>query len=152
MPNIQFRYAVSLKIHDTLSKNPCFLQSHASFYKCFVSTCQQGSKSGRVFSTPVLRFANRTKIHYRIAFSAIGTMGTGASPVQLNYFLRNVNPKLSQQWSTKLIYDRTSSLSKRRIWAVTQLRRLVASFPSRRPEFEPRLAHVGFVVDKVVLG
>jgi hypothetical protein len=31
-------------------------------------------------------------------------------------------------------------------------RRLVAGFPPRRPGFEPRSGHVGFVVDKVALG
>jgi hypothetical protein len=35
---------------------------------------------------------------------------------------------------------------------VPQLRRLVAGFPPRRPEFQPRSGHVGFVVDKVALG
>jgi hypothetical protein len=34
---------------------------------------------------------------------------------------------------------------------VPQLRRLVASFPSRRPWFEPRTGQVGFVVDKMTL-
>jgi hypothetical protein len=29
---------------------------------------------------------------------------------------------------------------------------LVAGFPPRRPEFEPTSGHVGFVVDKVILG
>jgi hypothetical protein len=33
-----------------------------------------------------------------------------------------------------------------------ELRRLVASFTQRRPGFEPRSSHVGFVVDKVALG
>jgi hypothetical protein len=32
------------------------------------------------------------------------------------------------------------------------LRRLVAGFPTRRPRFESRLGHVGFVVGKVALG
>jgi hypothetical protein len=32
------------------------------------------------------------------------------------------------------------------------LRRLVAGFPPRRPWFEARLSHVGFVVDEVALG
>jgi hypothetical protein len=36
--------------------------------------------------------------------------------------------------------------------AMPYLRRLVAGFPPRRPGFEPRSGHVGFVVDKVVLG
>jgi hypothetical protein len=36
------------------------------------------------------------------------------------------------------------------IWAVSWLRRLVAGLSPRRPGFTP--AHVGFVVDKVVLG
>jgi hypothetical protein len=36
--------------------------------------------------------------------------------------------------------------------AVLWLRRLVAGFPPRRPKFEPRSGHVGFVVDKVSLG
>jgi hypothetical protein len=35
---------------------------------------------------------------------------------------------------------------------VPQLRRLVAGFPKRRPGFEPRSRHVGFVVNKVALG
>jgi hypothetical protein len=39
------------------------------------------------------------------------------------------------------------------IWPVPQLRRLVAGFPPRRrPGFDPRSDHVGFVVDKVALG
>jgi hypothetical protein len=29
---------------------------------------------------------------------------------------------------------------------------LVAGFPPRQPGFDPRLGHVGFVVDKVALG
>jgi hypothetical protein len=37
------------------------------------------------------------------------------------------------------------------IKAVSQLRRLVAGFPQRRPGFELRSDHVGFVVDKVKL-
>jgi hypothetical protein len=36
--------------------------------------------------------------------------------------------------------------------AVPQLKRLVAGFPPRRPGFDPRSGHVGFVVDKVTLG
>jgi hypothetical protein len=36
--------------------------------------------------------------------------------------------------------------------AVPYLRRLVSGFPPRRPGFEPRSGHVGFVVDKVELG
>jgi hypothetical protein len=36
--------------------------------------------------------------------------------------------------------------------AVTQVRRLVAGFPPRRPGFEPGSDHSGFVVDKVALG
>jgi hypothetical protein len=32
---------------------------------------------------------------------------------------------------------------------VPYFRRLVAGFPPRRPGFEPRSVHVGFVVDKV---
>jgi hypothetical protein len=36
--------------------------------------------------------------------------------------------------------------------AVAELKWLVAGFPSRRPGFEPRSGHVGFVVDKVALG
>jgi hypothetical protein len=36
--------------------------------------------------------------------------------------------------------------------AVSQLRRLVAGFPPLRLGFDPRSGHVGFVVDKVVLG
>jgi hypothetical protein len=36
--------------------------------------------------------------------------------------------------------------------ATPQLRRLVAGLPQRRPGFEPRTGHVGFVVDKVALG
>jgi hypothetical protein len=35
---------------------------------------------------------------------------------------------------------------------VPYLRRSAAVFPPRRPEFEPRSAHVGLVVDKVILG
>jgi hypothetical protein len=35
--------------------------------------------------------------------------------------------------------------------AVPQLKRLVAGFPPRRPEFAPE-QHVGFVVDKAALG
>jgi hypothetical protein len=34
----------------------------------------------------------------------------------------------------------------------SRLRRLVAGFPPRRPGFESRWSHVGFVVDKVALG
>jgi hypothetical protein len=34
---------------------------------------------------------------------------------------------------------------------VPQLRRLLAGFPSLRPEFNPRLIHVGFVVDRMAL-
>jgi hypothetical protein len=33
-----------------------------------------------------------------------------------------------------------------------ELRRLVEGFPSRRPGFDPRLCHMGFVVDKVAMG
>jgi hypothetical protein len=40
----------------------------------------------------------------------------------------------------------------RYIQAVSQLRRLVARFPPRRPGFEPRSGHMGFLVDKVALG
>jgi hypothetical protein len=36
--------------------------------------------------------------------------------------------------------------------AVTQLRRLVAGFPPRRPKFDPGSGHAGFVVDEVSLG
>jgi hypothetical protein len=36
--------------------------------------------------------------------------------------------------------------------AVPQLRRLASGFPLRRPGFDPRSGHVGFVVDKMVLG
>jgi hypothetical protein len=36
-------------------------------------------------------------------------------------------------------------------WPVPKLRRLVTGFPPRRPGFEPRSGHVGFVVDKVAL-
>jgi hypothetical protein len=36
--------------------------------------------------------------------------------------------------------------------AVPQLRKLVADFPLRRPEFEARSDHVEFVVDKVAWG
>jgi hypothetical protein len=32
------------------------------------------------------------------------------------------------------------------------LKRLVAGFPPRRPGFDPRSGHVGFVVDKMALG
>jgi hypothetical protein len=35
---------------------------------------------------------------------------------------------------------------------VPQLRRVVASFPPRRPGFDPRSRQVGFVVDKLALG
>jgi hypothetical protein len=35
---------------------------------------------------------------------------------------------------------------------VPLIRRLVAGFPLGRPWFEPRSGHVGFVVDKVILG
>jgi hypothetical protein len=42
-------------------------------------------------------------------------------------------------------------LTKRRE-AVPQLRRLVHGFPPRRPDFDPRSIHTGFVVDEVVLG
>jgi hypothetical protein len=37
-------------------------------------------------------------------------------------------------------------------WAVPWLRRLAAGLPPRRPGFDPRSVHVGFVVDKVALG
>jgi hypothetical protein len=37
-------------------------------------------------------------------------------------------------------------------WAVPQLKRLVAGFPPRRPRFDPRSGHLGFVVGKVALG
>jgi hypothetical protein len=40
----------------------------------------------------------------------------------------------------------------RYVRAAPWLRRLVAGFPPRRPGFEPRSGHVGFVVDKVTLG
>jgi hypothetical protein len=33
-----------------------------------------------------------------------------------------------------------------------QLRRLVAGFPPRQPEFEPVLCHAGFMVDEVAVG
>jgi hypothetical protein len=36
--------------------------------------------------------------------------------------------------------------------AVLYLRSLVAGFPTRRPGFEPRSGHVGFVVDKLTRG
>jgi hypothetical protein len=36
--------------------------------------------------------------------------------------------------------------------AVSQLRRLVAGFPLRRPGFEPSSGHMEFVVDKGALG
>jgi hypothetical protein len=36
--------------------------------------------------------------------------------------------------------------------AVPWLRRLAAGLSPRRPGFDPRSVHVGFVVDKVVLG
>jgi hypothetical protein len=36
--------------------------------------------------------------------------------------------------------------------AVPELKRLVAGFPSRRPGFDPRSGHVGFVVNTVALG
>jgi hypothetical protein len=36
--------------------------------------------------------------------------------------------------------------------AVPWLRRLVAGFPPRRPGFEPRSRHVGFMMDKVATG
>jgi hypothetical protein len=39
-----------------------------------------------------------------------------------------------------------------RAWTVPVLKRLVSGFPPRRPGFEPGSSHVGFVVDKVVLG
>jgi hypothetical protein len=45
----------------------------------------------------------------------------------------------------------SSFLGKLMIKAVPQLRRLVAGFPQRRPGFEPRSGHVGFVVDNVAL-
>jgi hypothetical protein len=35
---------------------------------------------------------------------------------------------------------------------VPWLRRLAAGLPGRRPEFDPRSVHVGFLVDKMVLG
>jgi hypothetical protein len=35
---------------------------------------------------------------------------------------------------------------------VPWLRRLIAGFSQRRPGFDPRLVHVGFVVEKVTLG
>jgi hypothetical protein len=35
---------------------------------------------------------------------------------------------------------------------IVGLLRLVAGFPPRRPGFEPRSGHVGFVVEKVALG
>jgi hypothetical protein len=38
------------------------------------------------------------------------------------------------------------------VLAVSQFRRLVAGFPQRRPVFEPKSGHVGFVGDKVALG
>jgi hypothetical protein len=48
---------------------------------------------------------------------------------------------------TKFMYT-----SVRKTWrAVPQLRRLVAGFPPRRPGFQPRSGHVGFLVDKVEL-
>jgi hypothetical protein len=36
--------------------------------------------------------------------------------------------------------------------AFPQLKRLIAGFPSRRPEFELKLGHVGFVVDRPTVG
>jgi hypothetical protein len=36
--------------------------------------------------------------------------------------------------------------------AMPQLRQLVACFPTWQPRFKPRSGHVGFLVDKVVLG
>jgi hypothetical protein len=36
--------------------------------------------------------------------------------------------------------------------AMPWLKRLVAGFPPRKPGFDPRSGHVGFVVDKVALG
>jgi hypothetical protein len=49
---------------------------------------------------------------------------------------------------TALSRHRTQNLLAR----PTQLRRLVAGFLPRRPGFDPRSGHVGFVVDKVALG
>jgi hypothetical protein len=37
-------------------------------------------------------------------------------------------------------------------WAVPWLRWLATGLPPRRPWFDPRSVHVGFVVDKVALG
>jgi hypothetical protein len=41
---------------------------------------------------------------------------------------------------------------KQAFWAVPWLWRLVAGLSPRRPGFDPRSVHVGFVVDKVELG
>jgi hypothetical protein len=48
----------------------------------------------------------------------------------------------------KMVFDSVNIL----LEAVPQFRRLVAGFPPRRPGFETRSGHVGFVVDKVELG
>jgi hypothetical protein len=60
--------------------------------------------------------------------------GTGPGEKQGSLF------QLSDNWVTRIM------------WAAPQRRRLVASFPQRRPGFEPRSGHVGFVVGKVTLG
>jgi hypothetical protein len=46
----------------------------------------------------------------------------------------------------------TSSVCYRRYRVVPQLRRLVTGFPLRRPGFDLRSVHVGFVVEEVSLG
>jgi hypothetical protein len=59
----------------------------------------------------------------------------GRTPLQLNMLRRDIYNCNSNEFLT-----------------VPELRRLVAGFSPRRPVFDPRSGHVGFVVDKVALG
>jgi hypothetical protein len=53
---------------------------------------------------------------------------------------------------TLRLYDANQFVQLKNNWTVPQLMRLVAGFPPRWPEFDLRLCHVGFLVDKVALG
>jgi hypothetical protein len=65
------------------------------------------------------------------------------------------SPLLQHTYLSSTIFDLFKQNSRLRLWAkfeaVPQLRRLVASFPSRRPGFDPRSSLVRFVKDKVAL-
>jgi hypothetical protein len=59
------------------------------------------------------------------------------------------------QWSVKIFHVSKSDVLFHNwnyaVIAVPYLRHLVTDFPPRRPRFEPRSGHVGFVVEKMVL-